>query len=207
MRSSLLKFAGVLFANPFIGGNMLKKISETLQKYANGWLVLIFLAGEVFFNAVILPAQQAKMEAGSGGTGPIDLQLFYTPEKVYSMVESYGEAGRASYRAFELTGDIIYPIVYTLFFSLFITWLFQRGFPPNSKMQALNVVPLGGWLFDLLENLGIITMLSVFPSTPDALAWITAIATLIKWLFAAATIILILVGLVKAAMNGFKKQI
>jgi len=207
MRSSLLKFAGVLFANPFIGGNMLKKISETLQKYANGWLVLIFLAGEVFFNAVILPAQQAKMEAGSGGTGPIDLQLFYTPEKVYSMVESYGEAGRASYRAFELTGDIIYPIVYTLFFSLFITWLFQRGFPPNSKMQALNVVPLGGWLFDLLENLGIVTMLSVFPSTPDALAWITAIATLIKWLFAAATIILILVGLVKAAMNGFKKQI
>jgi len=185
---------------------MLKKISETLRKYANGWLVLLFFAGEVFFNAVILPARQAQMEASSGGTGPIDLQLFYTPEKVYSMVESYGEAGRASYRTFELTGDIIYPIVYTLFFSLFITWLFQRGFPPNGKMQALNVVPLGGWLFDLLENLGIVTMLSVFPSTPDGLAWITAIATLIKWLFAAATVVLILIGLVKAAMNGFRKQ-
>jgi len=185
---------------------MLKTISEVLRKYANGWLVLLFFAGEVFFNTIILPAQQAKMEASSGGTGPIDLQLFYTPEKVYSMVESYGEAGRASYRAFELTGDIIYPIVYTLFFSLFITWLFQRGFPSNSKMQALNVIPLGGWLFDLLENLGIVTMLSVFPSTPDALAWVTATATLIKWLFAAATIVLILVGLVKAAMNGFKKQ-
>lgn len=185
---------------------MLKKISETIRKYANGWLVLILFAGEAFFNAVILPNQQAKMEASSGGIGPIDLQLFYTPEKVYSMVESYGEAGRASYRTFLLTGDIIYPIVYTLFFSLFITWLFQRGFPPKSKMQALNVVPLGGWLFDLLENLGIATMLSVFPSTPDALAWITAIATLIKWLFAAATIVLMLVGLVKAVMNGFKKQ-
>ena len=185
---------------------MLKKISETLRKYANGWLVLLFFAGEVFFNAVILPARQAQIEASSGGTGPIDIQLFYTPEKVYSMVESYGEAGRASYRTFELTGDIIYPIVYTLFFSLFITWLFQRGFPPTSKMQALNVIPLGGWLFDLLENLGIVTMLSVFPSTPDGLAWITAIATLIKWLFATATIVLILVGLVKAAMNGFKKQ-
>ena len=186
---------------------MLKRISETLRRYANGWLVLLFFAGEIFFNAVILPAQQAKMEASPGGTGPIDLQLFYTPEKVYSMVDSYGEAGRTSYRAFELTGDIIYPIVYTLFFSLFITWLFQRGFPPNSKMQALNVIPLGGWLFDLLENLGIVTMLSVFPSTPDALAWISAVFTLVKWLFAAATIILILVGLVKAAMNGFKKQV
>jgi hypothetical protein len=76
----------------------------------------------------------------------------------------------------------------------------------NSKIQALNSLPLGGWLFDLLENLGIVTMLSVFPSTLAPLAWVSAIATLIKWLFAGATIVLILVGLVKATTNGFKKQ-
>jgi len=185
---------------------MLARLSGTLRKYANGWLVLIFLAGEMFFNAVILPNQQAKIEAGSGGTGPIDLQLFYTPERVYSMVESYGDAGRAGYRTFELTGDILYPIVYTLFFSLAITWLFQRGFASTSGMQKYNVVPFGGWLFDLLENLGIVSMLSVFPSTPSALAWVTAVFTFIKWLFAGASGVLILVGLVRAAMNRFKKQ-
>ena len=53
----------------------------------------------------------------------------------------------------------------------------------------------------MLKKLGTVMMLSVFPSTPDALAGTTAITTLIKWLFAAATIVLILVGLVKAAMN------
>ena len=185
---------------------MLDRLSNTLKKYANGWLVLLFFAGEVFFNTVILPNQQAKMEAASGGTGPIDLQLFYTPDKVYAMVASYGEEGRASYRAFELTGDIIYPIVYTLFFALLITWLFQGGFPAGSKMQKLNVVPFGGWLFDLLENLGIVAMLSVYPSTPVALAWISAMFTLVKWLFAGATIILILIGLVMTLKNGFKKQ-
>jgi len=185
---------------------MLAKLSDALRKYANGWLVLLFLAGEMFFNAVILPNQQAKMEAGSGGTGPIDLQLFYTPEKVYSMVESYGDAGRADYRTFELTGDIIYPIVYTLFFSLAITWLFQRGFASTSAMQKYNVVPFGGWFFDLLENLGIVSMLSIFPSTPTALAWLTAVFTMIKWLFAGASGVLLLTGLVKAAMNGFRKQ-
>ena len=185
---------------------MLEPLSGTLRKYTNGWLVLILLAGEMFFNAVILPGQQARLEAGSGGTGPIDLQFFYTPEKVYSMVASYGDAGRADYRAFELTGDIIYPIVYTLFFSLFITWLFQRSFASNSRMQKYNVVPFGGWLFDLLENLGIVSMLSVFPSTPAALAWITAIFTLIKWLFSGMSAVFMLIGLVKAAMNGFRKQ-
>jgi hypothetical protein len=185
---------------------MLDRLSSTLEKYASGWLVLLFSAGEMFFNAVILPNQQAKIEAASGGTGPIDLQLFYTPDEVYSMVASYGDEGRASYRAFELTGDIIYPIVYTLFFALFITWLFQRGFPPDSKTQKLNLVPFGGWLFDLLENLGIVAMLSVHPATPAALAWVSTIFTLIKWLFAGATLVLILVGLAMALKNGFRKQ-
>lgn len=185
---------------------MLHQLSNLLRRYANGWLVLLFFAGEILFNAVILPTQQAKMEAASGGTGPIDLQMFYTPDKVYSMVASYGEAGRADYRVFELTGDIIYPIVYTLFFALFITWLFQRGFPPGSTMQSLNVMPFGGWLFDLLENLGIVTMLSIYPATPPAVAWATAIFTLVKWLFAGVTILLIFIGLVMALKNGFKKQ-
>ncbi|MCC6299981.1 MAG: hypothetical protein IT314_11835 [Anaerolineales bacterium] len=178
---------------------MLDELSATLRKYGNGWLALVFLAGVLFFNAVILPRQEAKIRDGSGDVGPIDLQLFYTPDKVYSMVESYGEAGRADYRLFELTGDILYPIVYTLFFSLAITWLFQRGFASNSAMQKYNVVPFGGWLFDLLENLGIVTMLSIFPSTPAALAWLTALFTFIKWLFAIASGLLLLLGLVKAA--------
>lgn len=185
---------------------MLTNLSNTLKKYANGWLVLVFLAGEIFFNAVIMPGQQAKIEAGSGGTGPIDLQIFYTPEKVYGMIASYSEEIRASYRIFEMTGDILYPIVYTLFFSLAITWLFQRGFASNNKMQGYNVMPFGAWLFDLFENLGIVGMLSVYPSTPALLAWVSAIFTLIKWLFAGVTVVLILIGLIMAIKNGFKKQ-
>jgi hypothetical protein len=185
---------------------MLERLSALLRKNANGWLVLLFLAGEMFFNAVLLPAQQAKIEAGSGGIGPIDLQFFYTPEKVYKMVESYGNAGRASYRTFELTGDIIYPMVYTLFFSLAITWLFQRGFASNSAIQKFNVVPFGAWFFDLLENLGIVSMLSVYPSTPAGLAWLSTTFTLLKWLFVLPTALLLLTGLIMAAKNGFKRQ-
>jgi len=185
---------------------MLTDLSKTLRKYANGWLVLVFLAGEIFFNAVVLPGQQAKIEAGSGGVGPIDLQFFYTPEKVYGMIASYGDEIRASYRTFELTGDIAYPIVYTLFFSLAITWLFRRGFPSSSEVQKYNVIPLGAWLFDLFENLCIVAMLSNHPSTPSVLAWASTIFTMIKWLFAAASILLLLYGLFKAAMNGFKTQ-
>ena len=185
---------------------MLTNLSNTLKKYANGWLVLVFLAGEIFFNAVVLPGQQAKIEANPNTAGPIDLQFFYTPEKVYGMIASYGDEIRTSYRTFELTGDIAYPIVYTLFFSLAITWLFQRGFASNSTMHKYNVVPFGAWLFDLFENLCIVAMLSIHPSTPALLAWVSTIFTMLKWTFAAASILLLLYGLVKAAMNRFQVQ-
>lgn len=185
---------------------MLTNLSNTLKKYANGWLVLLLLAGEMFFNLVILPGQQAKLESTPGAAGPIDLLFFYTPEKVYGMIASYGDEIRASYRTFELTGDIAYPIVYTLFFSLAITWLFQRGFPTSSNMHKYNVVPFGAWLFDLFENLCIVAMLSIYPATPAALAWVATIFTMIKWLFVVPTVLLLLYGLVKAAMNKFQVQ-
>lgn len=185
---------------------MLAKLSNTLGKYANGWLVLVLLAGEILFNAVILPGQQARMQAGSGGVGPIDLQLFYTPEKVYGMIASYSPEVRVAYRTFELTGDILYPIVYMLFFSLAITWLFQRGFASTSSMHKYNVVPFGGWFFDLLENICIVAMLSIYPSTPALLAWISTIFTSVKWLFAVESVGLLLIGLFMASRSGFKKQ-
>ena len=185
---------------------MLTNLSNTLKKYANGWLVILLLAVWVVFNAVIMPDQQKKLEAGSNGTGPIDLQLFYTPEKAYGMIASYSPEVRASYRSFEMTGDIIYPIVYTLFLSLAITWSFQRSFASDSKMHKYNVVPFGAWLFDLLENIGIVTMLSIYPSTPAALAWLSTVFTTVKWLFAIESVGLLLVGLFKASMNNFKKQ-
>jgi len=185
---------------------VLTKLSDSLKKIANGWLVLLFLAGEIVFNAVVLPGMQAKIEANPNGAGPIDLQLFYTPEKVYGMVASYGDEIRASYRLFELTGDIIYPIIYTLFFALAITWLFKRGFPSNSRMHKYNVVPFGAWLFDLFENLCIVTMLTIYPSTPPLLAWVSVAFTFIKWLFILPTALLLIYGLFKAMMNGFNVQ-
>lgn len=176
---------------------MLAKLSNTLQRYARGWIIMLLFLLDAAFMGFIMPRAGASMKGGSGELGPLDLQLFYTPTKAYQMVASYGEAGRAFYRITELTLDIIYPIVYTLFFSLLITWLFRKGFPVGSRMQRLNVVPFGAWLFDLLENLGIVGMLSVFPSTPALLAWVTALFTLVKWLFAGASMVLVVIGLVR----------
>jgi hypothetical protein len=184
---------------------MLTGISSALRKYAKGWLILVLFLLYGLFMGVVMPGLKAHMDYHAPGVGPIDLLFFYTPEKAYQMVAVYGEQGRAVYRTGELTVDIIYPIVYTLFFSLLITWLFQRGFAAESGMQRLNVVPFGACLFDLLENLGIVGMLSIYPSTPALLAWVSSVFTMVKWLFAGASMILIVIGIIAAILKALKR--
>jgi len=119
-------------------------------------------------------------------------------------VASYGDAGRFWIRIY-LTWDIVNPIMYTLAFSLLISWLFQRSFKPGSKLQKLNVLPFGAGFFDLIENICIVTLLAVYPAQPSVVAWLSTVCTMSKMSFWGMSILLILVGLVKAAMNRFKK--
>jgi hypothetical protein len=170
------------------------KISSLLIKYAKGWLILLFFALDALFMGLLLPNAQAQIQSG-GGPGPLDLEIFYTSNAAYEKIAAYGEAGRAFYRTTELTTDILYPIVYTLFFSLLITYLFQRAFDPQSPFQRAHLLPFGAWFFDLLENIGIVTMLTAFPTRLDWLASLTGVITLIKWLFAFGSMLMLIVGL------------
>ena len=185
---------------------MLNKISSRFHSWAKGWLVLALMVLDNFFMGFIMPLISGMMKGGTSLEQPMDLQFFSTPAKLFAMVASYGEYGRPFYRNVELTVDILYPIIYMLAYGLLISWLFQRGFKPDSKMQKLNVMPIGVWLFNLLENLSIVTLLSTFPAQLTAVAWLTTIFTMVKWMFAGASMLLIIVGLVMAAKNRFRKQ-
>jgi hypothetical protein len=175
---------------------MLDKISALLVKYAKGWIVLVFLALDVIFMAYVMPNAGAWMAGDAGAISPLDLQFFYTPARAFEMIASYSDYGRQVYKMIELTLDIIYPIIYTLSYSLLITFLFQRAFDKNGKIQKLHLFPFGAWLFDLLENLGIVTLLYAYPLQPTILAIMTGVFTSLKWLFAFASIIAVMGGLV-----------
>lgn len=185
---------------------MLNKISERFYKWNKGWLIFVLFLLDGFFGGFLLPLIQGMMQDGKGGVTPLDLMFFSTPEKIFGMIERYGEYGRPFYRNVELTVDIVYPIVYLFFFGLFMSWLFQRGFTSTSPIRKLNILPLGAWFFDLIENITIIGLLAIYPNQPNALAWVLILLTHIKWLFAGASILLILIGIVMALKNGFKKQ-
>lgn len=185
---------------------MLLKVSNRFHAWARGWVVIAFLALDAYFMGFVMPLVGGLQESNPGAQGALDLRFFSMPGRMFEMIESYGEYGRAFYRSTELTVDLLHPILYTLGLGLLISWLFQRGYKPDEKMLRMNVVPVGAWFFDLLENLGIVILLSSFPAQWAPVAWLTTIFTMIKWIFAGASMLLILLGLVMAAKNGFKKQ-
>jgi hypothetical protein len=186
---------------------MLNTLSQKFHSWTTGWRVITLLIADALMMGYIMPLAGGLIAfAANASVLPLDLMFFYTPDQAFAMIEKYGQAGRDLYMKIELTADIIYPIIYTLFYGLLLSWLFQRGFKPDSKMQKYNVMPVGAWFFDLLENMGIVSMLAMYPSQTAVMAWLTMIFGSIKWAFFLVTIGLTLYGLVRAMLNGFRKQ-
>src|SRR5215475_13709819 len=163
---------------------MLNAISQKFHSWTTGWRVIILFIADALMMGYIMPLAGGILAfVANNHVTPLDLMFFYTPAQAFAMIEKYTEAGRALYMKIELTADIIYPIIYTLFYGLLLSWLFQRGFKPGSPIQKYNVIPVGAWFFDLLENVGIVSLLAIYPSQPAALAWLTMISGSLKWLF------------------------
>ncbi len=186
---------------------MLNAISQKFHAWTTGWRVLFLFIADAIMMGYIMPVASGILAlAANNSVLPLDLLFFYTPAQAFAMLEKYGPAGRTLFMKIELTADLLYPLIYTLFFGLLISWLFQRAFPSDSKMQKWNAAPVGAWFFDLLENIAIVSLLAVYPSQPVFLAWLTMLLGLMKWAFAFLSIGLVLVGFVRAAMNRFQKQ-
>jgi hypothetical protein len=183
---------------------MLSKISNLLHAWAKGWLILAVLAALVLFMAITLPLLSQIYPAGNE-LASLDDPVFYRPEEIFSIVESWGDGGRSFQLWFHLTWDLIVPILSFLFIGLSSSWLLQRGFRPGSKVQRLNLLALGT-AFDLLENICIISMVVVYPARPVIIAWLKMIFTMSKYGFAIPILLLFATGLIKAAMNKFKVQ-
>ncbi len=175
---------------------MLAKISQRLYQYATGRNVLIFFLLDALFMFGVMPMVGARLTALTGGVGPLDLNLTYSGAQAIETLAAMGAEGRALYRNIEIMADFIYPVAYTVFFALLISWLFQKGLAAESRLRAWNVLPLGGFVFDVLENSSIILMINQFPAVSPALASVAGVFTLVKWLFAGGSMALAVVGLV-----------
>ncbi len=115
--------------------------------------------------------------------GILDGQLFYTADKAYQVIGSYGHTGRETYIRGTLALDFIYPLVYSVMLSLL---LFKA-----TKDQILSSLPFVILLLDYFENITLLTVVFNFPERIDSVATIAGFITLLKWFMVAASVLLL----------------
>jgi len=124
----------------------------------------------------------------SKGPPPLDLHFTHNPEVTYNNFDAMTLEQQKKYMRGELTTDIIYPIIYTLFFTFTLLLLYGAN-------GIIPLIPYGAFIFDILENLSLFTLLKLYPEQINWLAWTSSVFSTLKWLFVLISFLLVIIGL------------
>jgi len=192
----------------------MKRIIDKLMKWSNikgiGISLGLFLVSVITINGKIIGVE--AMKRVSNGIGILDLEPNYTVEKAYSMLEAMGQVGRNFYLFRIIPQDFIFPLTYGIAFSLIILFLIHRIMPKNEPALGLAYIPLTAMLFDFLENICVIMILTQYPKQLVSVVQISNLFTMIKSSLLGFTMVMIalcvMVLLVKhgAGKVGLGKQ-
>jgi hypothetical protein len=185
---------------------MAANVSHWIQKISSGWVTLATLILFILFIILVLPSQASQAEVESGGAESPDLSLYYTADQLYQLAESYGESGRAAYVRARFTFDLIWPLVYMVFLSTAISWVFQRAFPLENPLQRANLLPVLAAIFDYLENVSTSLVMARFPELTPILDVLAGVFTSLKWLSLTSSFLILVIGLFVALFRWVLKN-
>lgn len=163
------------------------KIKNILKKHSTKRNILSLLVLIIIFNIAL-----GKV---LGGIEPeiFDTKLYYTASEVKYIISNYSDEEKSTYIKGILSLDYIYPLVYSLFFSLLI-FKFSKSVKPS-------LIPFIIVFFDYLENSSILIMLTFHPQEFPYIAVAAGFFTLFKWLFLLITLILAIFFIIKNHKN------
>jgi len=173
---------------------MWKRLSDFFYKITNGWVAFLALVVFLLFAGLVLPGQAASAETYSGNAGSPDLSFYYSAQDLYHMAEVYGEQGRGAYVRARFTFDLIWPMVYTIFFCTAISWVYARAFTTDSLGRGANLVPVLAMLFDYLENLSVSLVMLRYPHPTIVVDSLVPLFTMLKWVLVIGSVGLLFTG-------------
>ena len=167
-------------------GMLFCKLPSWLQGQFTGKRILVLLVLTLALYGYMIFFSIPHVMSFAGGMKLLDMQpLGYTPVYARSLLEALGAEGRTAYLYRQIPVDMIYPGLFAVTFSQLLAWLFRVGLSEASRVNNLAVVPILAGLFDYAENVGIGTMLVIFPDFSESTAEVTCGFSVLKSLFTA----------------------
>lgn len=174
---------------------MINRISQYFSERAKPKNIFITVSVQLIFGFILMPIS-TKLVDSTGNVPVLDLRFGYSLNSAYAALDSYGIIGRRYYLFTELFTDIIYAFVYSVAFTLLLSYIFRLAFSQMHYFQKFNIFPFFIGIMDVLENLGIATMLINFP---QKIAWacsFSSYAGLFKWGGILFNLILLINGII-----------
>ncbi len=168
------------------------RLSNLFYRLSTGRVALAAFLGFIIFSATVLPLQARKAEVYSHGAGSPDTSWIYSAEELYQMAEAYGADGRADYVYARFTFDLIFPVVYLFFLGTSLSWSLAKIFADSNRLRLLNLFPVFGWAFDMLENISAALVFQRFPDPTLILADLAGMFTFIKWVFVYGSFLIVI---------------
>lgn len=133
-----------------------------------------------FFAFYLFPTYQAELDQIAGTSVTLlDARTTYNSASVSLLFERIGTEGRLLYTFISGRIDMIYPIIYALFF---FSILYKLTLSLSSKWRYLSMLPIIAAFFDYLENFSILSLLHKYPIISDFTVSSSVVSTQIKWL-------------------------
>jgi len=168
---------------------MLKLFVNYLIKQSSLKKVILGIIIILIFNIILFPFFPKLFHVASFPTSWIlDLRFSYTSDILYTIFDNLGIEGRKVYQLSEIFVDFPYAVFYGFVYSFMIVLLLKKtNLTTNSY---LILIPFGISFFDILENIGLVSLLYSYPKKLTYLVNITSLTTSCKWIFAILTVII-----------------
>jgi len=177
---------------------MFRTLLAVYSRITNRLSLAIVASVTLLFSFFLVPAVYGQLTNGGLPCKALDTFFAYTPEQAKMVLACFGPL-LAKYRLIELTLDLVYPVVYSLFFSMVLTALARNSPRLLNLLQYLLLFPIFAWFFDLLENASISVLIAQYPDFPPILAQIASLSTSLKWICVGLNVLIIIgLGLYRA---------
>ncbi len=170
------------------------KLSSWFYRVSGLPLLLVAALVFIFFMLLVLPNMAGQLGDITGVDVSPDTSFIYSSADLYEMAEAYGEEGRAYYIYSRFTFDVAWPLAY-MFFLVVTTSYLYRDYPLRTNWKLVNLLPLGGGLFDFLENSAASIVMYRYPLETPVVADIASVFTFIKWLTVFLSFAVLVIGL------------
>jgi len=176
-----------------------------INKNLSGKKVLFLFILTNLVYAFMLTFTIPKVMAFSEGMKLLDMMpMGYDQEYINNLFEKLGQKGRDLYLYNQIPVDMIYPLLFSISYSLLIAYFLKKLNKLNSVFFFLCWLPIVAGISDYFENFGIITMLINYPEINSISAILTNIFTVIKSLITTVYFVTLIITMIVVGIRTLK---